>query len=657
MSLISRNRIWSYFQCLYENQLTKESVQAEQPTWIKTPLFPHQKTSLAAAIALEQSKEKGLEVGRLPGEDHGGCLFTNYGILGDRVGSGKSLIALSLVKQTSPSSQYTEYVIRSSGDTTVGLLRQREMTTGHYGQTLRHIDTALFIIPHALINQWEEYIKNDTTLKALFLKKRKDTIEDTIFQKIPDYDVVFISSTMWKEFEYTHPIHTYVWSRCFFDEADTLSTTINNERLNARFFWLISASWMNLVFSNGLDLNIVSSHIPLESTPEHTVEYIRKYQQGPYISIQGTRNTFIRNLCGSCSISPFNISSLNAAFFQSTRILIHNKEEFIRDSFNIPEIKHIRILCSTPANIRVLNDMISDEMMERLHAGDSEGVLDMLGMSTRTAEEITNAVSDTIQKEIDQARHLYEFKKSIEYSSELAKRKALEQIEEKIARLTSRVEAIASRINNTMEQMCPICLCEVSTPTLTPCCRNLFCFGCICESLKKSVVCPLCRQGIHDIQTLQVIGDKRTMEAAKEELQKIMTKHETFRNFLRENPSSRILMFSGYDATFHGLSELLTSDGIPHATLHGTNAHITKLIRQFSEGKYRVLFLNAKHMGAGLNIQSASHVVLYHRMPIETQNQIIGRAMRMGRTEDLTVVHLLHANEMDNHQGQRIEHL
>jgi SNF2 family DNA or RNA helicase len=91
---------------------------------------------------------------------------------------------------------------------------------------------------------------------------------------------------------------------------------------------------------------------------------------------------------------------------------------------------------------------------------------------------------------------------------------------------------------------------------------------------------------------------------------------------------------------------VLETDGISHATLQGSQARIAKLIREFEAGKYRVLFLNARNMGAGLNITPATHVVLYHRMSAETQNQIIGRAMRMGRVAPLTVVHLLHGNEM-----------
>jgi SWI/SNF-related matrix-associated actin-dependent regulator of chromatin subfamily A3 len=244
---------------------------------------------------------------------------------------------------------------------------------------------------------------------------------------------------------------------------------------------------------------------------------------------------------------------------------------------------------------------------------------------------------------------MYNFKQTIEYSSESAKQRALEQLEDKMARLQSRIDAIESRLKNVVDESCPICFCEITSPSLTPCCRNLFCFGCICASLKQRHTCPLCREIISDIHAIQVLNDGSapTEDKPIEEKNVPLSKAETLRDFLLKNPEARVLMFSGYDATFDSLTSMLVNEGITHATLNGTNARISRLIKDFEKGKYRVLFLNAKNMGAGLNIRPATHVVLYHRMAIETQNQIIGRAVRLGRTEPLTVVHLLHGNEMD----------
>jgi SNF2 family DNA or RNA helicase len=93
----------------------------------------------------------------------------------------------------------------------------------------------------------------------------------------------------------------------------------------------------------------------------------------------------------------------------------------------------------------------------------------------------------------------------------------------------------------------------------------------------------------------------------------------------------------------------LDEANIQYATLNGSQLRIAKLLREFKSGKYNVLFLNARNMGAGLNIESASHVVLFHRMSAELENQIIGRANRLGRVNPLEVVYLIHENEINAH--------
>jgi SNF2 family DNA or RNA helicase len=55
--------------------------------------------------------------------------------------------------------------------------------------------------------------------------------------------------------------------------------------------------------------------------------------------------------------------------------------------------------------------------------------------------------------------------------------------------------------------------------------------------------------------------------------------------------------------------------------------------------------MNAKHVGAGINLEAATHVVLYHRMNGEMERQVIGRAVRFERASDLRVIHLVHEHE------------
>jgi SNF2 family DNA or RNA helicase len=123
------------------------------------------------------------------------------------------------------------------------------------------------------------------------------------------------------------------------------------------------------------------------------------------------------------------------------------------------------------------------------------------------------------------------------------------------------------------------------------------------------------------------------------------TKIEEFINFVQANPKAKILLFSGYDATFFQLTSEMIHRNINFTTINGSTARVSKIINEFDSGNYRVLLLNSRHVGAGLNIICATDVFLFHKMPSEMEKQIIGRAYRMGRTHPLHVRHLLHQSE------------
>jgi hypothetical protein len=657
MSLLSRRKLWSFFEALYSNELQEGSTKAPTPEWIRTPLLPHQQAAVAAALAFEKAKMEGIQVGAISGDAVGGCLYSSHGIFGDHVGSGKSLSALALVKAPAPPSSYTEYIVRgghNQGDgRDVGLLRVRNQTRTSQGISLRPVTTTLFLIPHALIGQWETYVTKDTTLKALFIKRKLDATAENFLTNLEQYDAIFVSSTMWSTLRISHPVRTILWKRIFIDEADSISISTDNDELHGLFYWFITASWLNLVFSNGAYFNVGNTYSPLPETPAHIVERVKKLQGGSNIlSITGCRHlNIVRRMCG---ISNTNSTiSLNAAGSQSARLILHSSEEFIRKSFSKPAITHTNIVCATPANIRVLDSFISTEMMERLNAGDVTGALETLGMEAHTESEIVDLVTVSLNKELEQAKRTLEYKKAMDYSSQSIKEKALEVCEKKIASIESRITAIQERIQKANDQTCPICYCDIVSPAVTPCCQQLFCFSCLCESLKRIAACPLCRERIQDMKSIQVVGITEKKEKKEEEPPQKLNKKEALIQFLKQHPTAKVLMFSGYDASFSGLESRLVEEGITYGTVNGSLLRINKLLRDFKAGKYNVLFLNARNMGSGLNIESATHVVLFHRMSSEIEKQIIGRAMRLGRTQPLDVIHLVHENEL----GDVISHI
>jgi SNF2 family DNA or RNA helicase len=85
--------------------------------------------------------------------------------------------------------------------------------------------------------------------------------------------------------------------------------------------------------------------------------------------------------------------------------------------------------------------------------------------------------------------------------------------------------------------------------------------------------------------------------------------------------------------------------GIRVKMLRGNKDAIAATLRGFQAGQTRCLLLNSRYAGAGLNITAASHVILLHAMTHEEEKQILGRAYRLGRTEPLQLIKLLHEGE------------
>ena len=105
------------------------------------------------------------------------------------------------------------------------------------------------------------------------------------------------------------------------------------------------------------------------------------------------------------------------------------------------------------------------------------------------------------------------------------------------------------------------------------------------------------------------------------------------------------MVFNRYDNPFLELEGELLELGFHVATVKGNKDHISNILKQFEKGKIQILLMNSTQAGAGMDLKSATHIILMHMMRKEEERQIVGRAIRLGRTEPLTLVRLLHEDE------------
>ena len=107
-------------------------------------------------------------------------------------------------------------------------------------------------------------------------------------------------------------------------------------------------------------------------------------------------------------------------------------------------------------------------------------------------------------------------------------------------------------------------------------------------------------------------------------------------------------MFSRYDNPFLQLTSEIESLHITVKQVKGNKDVIATTLKSFEAGKTKVLLLNSIEAGAGMNITAATDVILLHAMTHEEEKQILGRAYRMGRKDPLSVVRLLHPEELQH---------
>ena len=630
-----RDDIRNYTMAAVQHHLTEESPQADQPAILKVAMRPHQLSLLAAARRLESLasiRSRDLSIPQL---------LTRYGVIADRVGAGKSLVALALAGD--PPVEQSQFTVKEGG--TARLLGIKHMPPVQpflsewsdlsgtklfrtMGRDKIYTKTALLIAPHNVIPQWESYIQEQTSLSAVIVRRTKDCDHEKegFYKAIFSADLVLVSCTMMRKFISAMSVHgtsfsSIVWSRLFIDEADTIVCSLRNSEVSARFMWFITGSWLNMLFPSGIYT--------------HTIQGLTEDVRAMI------GDGAITGILSRANVVAHSLSDSRDGCFAS--LVLRNRDAWIDTSLLRPTIIHESILCKAPANLGVLRDFITPAAMEALHAGDTAGALTALGLKASSKETLADRVTESLRGDLLQAEKILAFKRDIEYSTAAAKQSAIEKAEAKVARVREQLDALNARIASASTTNCPICYDTPQTATLTPCCRQVFCLSCLCECVAATPKCPMCRVPIQSPKQLLVIGsDVGETETADT----LPTKGAALLKLLSESTEDqRFLVFSAHEASFKGLRELLSARGVRCEVLQGTAARVERLRAQFEDGTVRVLCMNARHVGAGINLEAATHVVLYHRMNVELERQVIGRAVRFERVKELRVLHLVHEEE------------
>ncbi len=462
----------------------------------------------------------------------------------------------------------------------------------------------------------------------------------------------------------------FAFQRVIVDEVDSIKIPAFPD-VYGKYTWFITSSINNILYPKGKAKYIDGKKIVISS------------------GVNGTgflKNTLMKTVDVTSAYYSFNSSRV-------FKTLIRNNLMFVGESMNVPKPLTKYKMCFTPAELNIISSSVDSEVLAALNAGDTETAITLLGGGDGDENDILKLVNnklynqrDLLIAEIDNKKALlikrkeeYDeckadleiFKQIIESTPEdeildedkeeyLAKKNttinaknkisststSIENLGNKLNDMLSRIKGIEERVTGCDDKQCPICACNVTNPCLTRCCQNVFCLQCLAMAITctQKKECPLCRTPV-DINKVHIIKKTDKKDENSEDVDELPKKIEYLVNYLLQNGDKRIMVFSEYGNTFKNIEKELNEKHIPYSMLNGSGYRISNIINNFKVGVFQVLLLNAKNFGAGLNLQFADEILVYHRMSKDLEKQVVGRAQRMGRTKKLTITYLCHENE------------
>ena len=547
-------------------------------------LYPHQQYSVQKMEYLEQNVDRTYKHQSMSAK-----ITSHIGFLADSVGSGKTLTTISLLARTKD--QYDNIGKDDETINTIICNKQRSFFSYQNWTTtfVKYIPINIIVVGNSVFNQWVNELSH-STLKYKVISKNADMINPIgWFEK---FDVVIITYNRYKDF---HTLLNYDYRngnpicvrRLIFDEIQASGRL---PELKAKFYWIVSAN-----------------------ISMHNYNY----------SERDKRTNFICDLLGSTLVNY---------------VTIKNSKEQIEESFRHAEVKNVFYDCLM-RQFSVIKDYLPNEIQRMIAADDLAGAISALGGTSDTV-----SLTDIIIKK--EEKHIKEIEASIQYHTIMNNQEKIREYENKLQFSKEALEKLKDRISRNEEEECSVCCLEFEEKVLTNCCKGILCGNCIKNLIKGTNKCPFCREKLN--MSKMIISKVKVEEELKEEekVPQKFSKLETVINIIKSKKDGKFLLFSEFWPTFDQIKEELSANNISFAEVKGTTDTKQKHIREFKAGLTKVLFLNARHDGTGINLPETTDIILYHKISTENlENQVLGRALRLGRTAPLTVHRLLSEQE------------
>ena len=586
--------------------LNDDSPMVLQPKHIKISLKNHQKTNIYAMFKKENTTRNEI-IHSVRNRKRKFNIDLNIGILGDEVGKGKTLSILGLISHDMyPSdiniNQNKQKIIYNS---CIFLPKVLTNIITRYAFNPRNVyikfifnnltkpllKTNLIVAPHNLFQQWKQNIEQQTTLKLHLINSVKDSMD---LSELLKADIVLCNSNKYNKL--IRKYNNYRWSRVIFDEADSIKIP-NNVHVDANFIWFVTATFRKLY--------------------KHPyIGFLKKIFRQMQKDI--LRKNYKVQLYGPYNKHKYQTKGISLYEKIMTHIVVQNCPQFINKSFTLPDPITYKMECSTPLYIKIIKNAIDKTTLDMLNADNISDAVTRVG-STRNL--IINVITLCKNKKIDSKIKIEHYNRKLTYIHENPDIKhptPINYFNKMIVKYTADIKTSDIKIQSIKDNIieydfCVKCFNNVKYPAYQViCCKINYCVKCFTE-------CSFC-DNKHKIKNFT-----KPTKIKKDKFSKIETLKQII---IKEGKRDKFLIFSNYNDSFQKIMLVLDELKFAYSELKGNVAVINSKLKKYATGEIKVLMLNSRHYGAGLNLQISDNIIVYHKLQDSTLEQVVGRAQR-----------------------------
>ena len=588
-------------QMRYQNfESTQSDEKASQPHDIRIQLKPHQLTSIAKMVAMES--------GKIAYDTPGGSYevdAVSIGILADKAGYGKTMTTLGLLAsnhnfevQTSVIQSSFALSIKQHSIGQAFCIRKTSDYLDTHGDLF--LDTTLIVVKRGIVfQQWSRAISQNTSLTCIEIRKDSHTLDDRelLQASILGKNIVLVSDSVYRNFINASGLQH--WKRVVVDEADDIFCPSMPD-VCAKFTWFVTA------------------------TPERLINLKNR--------------GFIRNTCPQML---FYKSRLLYKF-----ITVRNEDPYILQSFDVPPCTTTNYLCRE--TYQGLCEFASLHLQELLNANDLQGALQSLDGTD--GDDINRLIVNKTGTEIENLKIMIEAVER-QIMPERDKQAKLISLTEQLSAKEESVENMHRRLKELADQKCPICQDSIQDPVSLSC-FHIFCGECLMSyfksrltSIRTTALCPMCRTAIRQEEIFKLAAPSPSSSTTRTARRQYLIKDQMILKLIKSNPEGKFIIFCNYDTTFYQLAREFVKERISHSELKGHSDH--KTLARFRQGNIRVIMLNSRDNGSGIDISCATDMIFYMRLEDPSEDsQALARAQRVGRQAPLRVHRMYHRSEL-----------